>query len=636
MASWTPQHSTLLSTLLGKIVGTPDIIHTRQDFCKIEDCAYSTATQLNRYYSGSRSEGLDLPGSDDDFMTEINTVYKIKVIPSLDGNINTSPYSTFLMSTENVPPGFTFLQHVLQTPLYQFLSQASHNMNGFQYLSSDLFVQNSLISMQSAFRARGFNKFAKMRRQGPSRETSFSGSSDREPDDQVDCIRCTFWPSEASEWRDRPRHFGWPTQDDLLSITDYGFHLVPVGHPHSDTKEMEWRISFSIAERTLVWSFNHTQIQCYALMKIILKQFIKVRCNPQNQVLCSYFIKTFLFWKYETTDMNFWREENLRECITYLLAEFSKCIREGVLRHYFIPRFNLFSVKLTQAAQRELLQLFDIIIESDISILTDCESLQESWSLCLQTIINGNEMTEYVIRQRSDLTYFINDLCTRKHMEMLMNNICHLLRWFPISVNKLFCQILSLSCKTPLQDLVLKYVLLIIHINSTRNSSSSKNKCVYRLKQTAQFEKCTFDISTCKLWCAIVFYKTGDYQSILDIINQMLSSIPPYAIHSHLSRISEVGQMYMDVFGGSDLTTIQKAKKAWMFPIIFPENTIYHLPLAIKIEVHFNFCLTRLSPITCAYYLQFLCYFDLRQYDKRDRALEQLVDFAKTCSESRQ
>ena len=71
------------------------------------------------------------------------------------------------------------------------------------------------------------------------------------------------------------------------------FNLVPVGHPHSDMQEMEWRISFSLAERALVWSFNHAQMQCYAIMKIILKEFIKVRCRPQNQVLCSYFIKTF-------------------------------------------------------------------------------------------------------------------------------------------------------------------------------------------------------------------------------------------------------------------------------------------------------------------------------------------------------
>ena len=48
-------------------------------------------------------------------------------------------------------------------------------------------------------------------------------------------------------------------------IIQFGFHLVPVGYPHSDVNMIEWRISFSVAERTLVWSFNHIQMQCYAV-----------------------------------------------------------------------------------------------------------------------------------------------------------------------------------------------------------------------------------------------------------------------------------------------------------------------------------------------------------------------------------
>ena len=166
--------------------------------------------------------------------------------------------------------------------------------------------------------------------------------------------------------------------------------LYPWGHPNSETKTLEWRISFSVAERTLVWSFNHVQMQCYAVMKIILKEFIKKRCSTKNQILCSYFIKTFLFWKFEELHLNSWRKNNFRECIMYLLTEFSQCIHDGVLRHYFLPKFNLLSVKLTRASQCELLQLFDIIIQCDISILKECKTLQGVWSKFLLT--NDNQM----------------------------------------------------------------------------------------------------------------------------------------------------------------------------------------------------------------------------------------------------
>ena len=629
MASWTPQYSTLLSKMLDMEFGTQEMIETRKDYCKLYDCIFSTTLPMNRYYTGSKAEGLDLPGSDDDFMYEINPAYKIKVIQSLDENTSTSPYSTFLMSSENIRPGFTLLQHVPPTPLNPFLSRASQDMSGSLHLRSDLFVQHILEGIQCVICDSGLNDVLTMHRQGPSKETSTGPG--REPDDHVDCIRCSFWPSEASEWRDRPRYFGWPTPDDLMYITDFGFHLVAIGDPNSETKLLEWRISFSIAERTLVWSFSHVQMQCYALMKIILKQFIKVRCSPQNQVLCSYFIKTFLFWKYETTEARFWREDNLRECIKYLFTEFSKCIREGSLRHYFIPRFNLLSVKLTPAAQRELLQLFDIVIVSDISILKDCGCLQEIWSSFLQIIAEGNDIIACFIHNANSSLSFKNDKCILECFESLNYHIGQCLSEYPQSFNKVFHQVLSLSCKTPLQDLVLKRLLFDGYISSATHTWSSKNRCRYKLQRHFPLEMCSFDISTCKLTCAIFLYMAGDYHLILGIINKVLSSIPPFALHHHGSL--QTIQLYMDVYRDSSVTIIQKANNAWMFTMNFPRYTLYPLPLAIKIELYFKRFDVKLSPFTCAYYLQFLCYFDLHQYENRDRALEQLVDFAKHAAE---
>ena len=419
-----------------------------------------------------------------------------------------------------------------------------------------------------------------------------------------------------------------------MSITDFGFHLAPIGHPQSGSKLFEWRISFSIAERTLVWSFNQVQMQCYALMKIILKQFIKVKCSPQNQVLCSYFIKMFLFWTYKTTDENFWRADNLRNCMRYLLTEFSKRIREGVLRHYFIPRFNLLSVKLTPAAQRELLQLFDIVIESDISILNDCRMLRGCWQLFLLTIVRGNEeVIESIIRNRSEGDIQVNDHCMYQNFDFLYFHFDAILSYLPHSFSKLFSQILTLSCKTPLQTLMLKSFLLNVHIRSLTLQSGSGNKSAYQLQQTAQNEIYSFDISTCKLWCAMLLYMKGDYSSALDIINQVLSSIPPFALHTQVRKDAQ--QLYYNMFSSSNETMIQKAKKAWMFDLKFNKTETYLLPLAIKIELYLSFVDgIELSPLTCAYYLQFLCYFDLNLYDNRDRALEQLVDFVKNAAEN--
>ena len=183
-------------------------------------------------------------------------------------------------------------------------------------------------------------------------------------------ILCKVWPTAATEWKNRPRHYGWPAQHDKESIEAFGYHLVPIGHTLSRTRSLEWRLSFSIAERTLVWSFNHTQLQYYALMKLILKEFVKSNCTEKHKnVLCSYFIKTFLFWQFESTDKLFWQQKNLTGCIIYLIHEFYNCIQTGVLRHYFVPRFNLLAIKLTRDAQTELLYLFGKVREHGISIL---------------------------------------------------------------------------------------------------------------------------------------------------------------------------------------------------------------------------------------------------------------------------
>ena len=291
MATWTPARSILLSQLLDDVVGTEEMVHIRQDYCRICDCIQSAADSDNDnvYYTGSKAEGLDLPGSDDDYMMDINNKAKLLIIQAVEDAPTATDTNVFCMNVENVPPCFAMLRSVNQVE-YGPLLDACQLIDNAMHLSSYLLVHN----LESQFNKVSFG--GKVAKQGPSKEewtpymdTSQSGI------DSVLSIHCPFWPNSASEWRTRPRRFAWPSPSDIKSIVDFGFHLVSVGHPRSDLNMMEWRISFSVAERTLVWSFNHVQVQCYAVMKIFLKEFINPHCSPDNRVLCSAFIKTFLF-----------------------------------------------------------------------------------------------------------------------------------------------------------------------------------------------------------------------------------------------------------------------------------------------------------------------------------------------------
>ena len=88
---------------------------------------------------------------------------------------------------------------------------------------------------------------------------------------------------------------------------------------------------------------------------------------------------------------------------------------------------------------------------------------------------------------------------------------------------------------------------------------------------------------------------------------------------------SEAKQLYVDMFLDSDVTTVQRAKKAWMFYLHVTKDMADVMPLAIQIEFYFNAHRVIISPFTCAYYLQFLCFHRMQQYDNRDRTLQQLI-----------
>ena len=656
MSRWAPHQSAMLSLLLEDVTGNEEAIAIRQDFCRLHDFLFPASI----YYTGSKAEGLDLSGSDDDFMMDYNNLCSMKVVQSLHEICDTSFSNVFLLWTENVNPGFAFLCCINQQNIYHpLLTPALQYINGVLYLSSDLMVNNAL-SVSNVF-AIGMLKMT-TKRQGPSMETRFSEYQDPSEEglDNVMSIHCQFWPNNASEWIRRPRHYGWPTSHDISTIVDFGCHLVPVGHPNSETKNLEWRISFSVAERKLVWSFNHVQMQCYAVMKIILKEFIKKRCSTQNQILCSYFIKTFLFWKFEETDVKFWCKNNFRECFKYVLTGFSQCLHDGVLKHYFIPTFNLLSVKLTREAQSELLQLYDIIIQCDISIFKECKTLQSVWSKFLSA--NDNQMN--IIHNEKKNTLIKNDelmiekvtviigMFTVGGLSTLNNIITHTLNIFDMNVqlvrNRIsefmpnlmsknwtfddkLNKIISLPCKTSLTFLVVKQLHVQKHIESSMLGRS--NKTLYNLQRAVRDNKTLCDLSMNKFWCAIVHLKSCEYTATLSIINQVLSSVPPYALYKSGSECNESKRRYVDLFLSSSCTVMERAKMAWITDLIFHQRMTEILPLAIQIEViHSNHSKDifskpiSLSPFTCAYYLMFLCHHQLGQYDNRDRALQQLIE----------
>ena len=599
----------------------------RQDYNKIYDCRLSMESH-NTYYTGSRAEGLVLPGSDNDFMHDINNRNDIEVIKTEQDARGLRHQNIFLMLTEKVPPCFAMLRSVSRIQNREIFD-ACQDMNSSLYISSYLFVHNISSKLSKSFPG------MKIARQGPSIEQwCFYQNKSESGQDTVYSIHCPFWPDAATEWRTRARRFSWPSYNDIKTIIDFGFHLVPVGHPHSDTNMMEWRISFSVAERTLVWSFNHVQIQCYAILKLILKEFINPHCYPLCRVLCSYFIKTFLFWEYEETDLSYWCTENFRDCILHLLSKFMECIRTKSLRHYFIQSFNLFSVKMTDQAQMELIHIFDIILQTDICIMKECKTLNKVWVQFLNNDCDTHEVADIAKRNllRNDecmmavIHYFQTTLLQMSFRNSfdIFTSIRKFVNHFHHTVHK--TELPSLALGNLLTNTCISLECVPLH--------RTGNKFRYGSRRFLQSNRTGNDIATCKLCYAMLMTKFGDYRLSLRIVNNVLSGITPFTIYSsdgvdNLFQTSdEAKSLYVDMFSGSATCIAERAKRAWLFDLNFMPFHMELVPAAIQIElIHcFQAFGVELSPFVCAQYLIFLNYCGLRQHVNRDRALRQLID----------
>ena len=455
-------------------------------------------------------------------------MYDIEVSESVQDLLRSTRRNKLLIVAYNVPPAFAMLKCVtLQHPI---VLRSAVPMNNESYFSSQKFVPSPWQQSEKAETSRI---------QGPSVETwSEYEDTSKSGQDNVPSILCKFWPTSAAEWKDRPRHYGWPSQDDREYIEQFGCHLVPVGHPLSARKSLEWRLSFSIAERTLVWSFYHTQLQCYAVMKLILKEYVKTKCAEKHKsVLCSYFIKTFLFWQFEKFERSFCQIANLSECIMYLFHEFFSCIRTGVLRHYFVPRFNLLEIKLTPYAQTEILKIFGKVIETSISILGQCNSLVGICSHFVE-IRDRRHCAEPTtnIRKRRVLS---NDEITMIFIATKMLDLIYRkLSTYESIFASLDRHYAEGNVPTSLSVFFIRRLGLLIAIRKLYNSFHQCNKYVHYHMTILSRNIYGTDIATSKLWLATFILQWGYYCISLQNVNDVLSSIPPYALYCSVGIMS--------------------------------------------------------------------------------------------------
>ncbi|VDI34686.1 Hypothetical predicted protein [Mytilus galloprovincialis] len=338
---------------LCKTIGSEEVVNIRRRFYASVDY-FTERSDYTLITSGSRSEGLEM-GSDLDIMWLFKNVHiseeKTEDSFLIPNNI--------VMDTDECKPCFSQLKghscH-FDTVLNWVLTPHGHELR----LESGR-MRYLLLSITRLFRP--FNSH------GPcvSDETNLGLC------DLTVCLRCPVWINQVQPWIKRERY--WPSTYLVSHICSYGILFVPIGSKDSPNEHLEWRISFSVAEKLMIFSFTHTQFLCYALMKLLLKKVID-KNQQYKGLLCSYFMKTVMFWVSEESHPSIWRPENIWPCFMKCLKRLVYCITYRYLPHYFIIENNLFECRFNQQ-HSDFLKFLKYLLSRGIYMFRNCYALSD-------------------------------------------------------------------------------------------------------------------------------------------------------------------------------------------------------------------------------------------------------------------
>ena len=119
---------------------------------------------------------------------------------------------------------------------------------------------------------------------------------------------------------------------------------------------------------------NHTQFLTYGLLKCFEKEFNK-GLDEEEKLLCSYHMKTAIFWAIQQNTIAHWCPQNLLAGFWVCYKLLLKWVYEGVCPNFFIPENNMFLSKVHGVAQRNLFTQLNGLYEKGITFLLQNPSI---------------------------------------------------------------------------------------------------------------------------------------------------------------------------------------------------------------------------------------------------------------------
>ena len=155
--------------------------------------------------------------------------------------------------------------------------------------------------------------------------------------DVVPAIACQGWPNTAAGSLKRiEKRYG---ADLAQKMKSYGHHYVAKTRVGGEP-DLDWRISFSVAEWTIVDQWSDTQRVCHIFLKRMLNNHLDIPAG----IVTTYHLKTLMLWEVETKPKEFWSQTYICNCILVILEDLLHAVVLKELPHYFIDLVNLFAI----------------------------------------------------------------------------------------------------------------------------------------------------------------------------------------------------------------------------------------------------------------------------------------------------
>ena len=144
--------------------------------------------------------------------------------------------------------------------------------------------------------------------------------------DNVHCMRCLLWPTQAADWPTRHRNHDWPDSATVDRVVSNGCDVVNVAHrlcrQDEWMNEYQWRLSFSRAEIVLLNSWMPVQQIVYHMLRVFVKteRLTDITDSIGSKILSNYNIKSLMLWACELKPTSWWVEDlnAVRICVELL------------------------------------------------------------------------------------------------------------------------------------------------------------------------------------------------------------------------------------------------------------------------------------------------------------------------------